>query len=81
MPDPLDLDALRVWLDQLSKSEDPSGIKPQTLRCLTVIKALQAALEPLLTLEQVDDEGFVTAEWNRAYCDGRAALALVMGGT
>ena len=48
---------------------------------LAVIEALREALEASLAVVQVDDEGFITAEWNRAYCDARAALALVMGGT
>ena len=54
-------------------------LRPKVLTLLAVIEALRKAIEPLLTIDQVDDEGFTTAAWNRAYIDARTALALVSG--
>ena len=83
MPEPLDLAALRAkWFEDnnLSSGVDLLGLLSDLSRCLAVIEALAAALEASLAVEQVDEEGFITAAWNRAYGDARTALALVTGG-
>ena len=100
MPDPLDLDALRVHIAACLRTSaeqhacsvcgrrmEPEGEQHYSncgleyrQRSLAVIEALAAALEASLAVEQVDDEGFITAAWNRAYRDARTALALVTGG-
>ena len=83
MTDPLDLDALsklaRCTCDPLrANTHEPRCPLIVIPRCLAAIEALREAIEPLLTTAQVD--GSTTAAWNRAYCDARAALALVTGG-
>ena len=84
MPEPLDLAALQkrcAYRSEVSGELEPEFDSREMLRCLAVIEALAAALEASLAVAQVDDEGLMTAEWNRAYHDAKAALALVMGGT
>mgnify|MGYP001610402550 CR=1 FL=1 len=87
MGDPLDLDAIREsWSladnDNIWKhaSSETKAARQDLKACLAVIEALAAALEASLAVEQVDEEGFITAAWNRAYGDARTALALVTGG-